>query len=71
MKGDPYEENIPNTFAPNMTNEWFSVNDIIACLRHGFMRMSKLPPVIADRVHYRLDRLKSKENLQHSWYWDN
>ena len=71
MKVDPDEENIKNDFAPNMRNERFSVNDIICCLRHGFMRMSKLPPEIADRVHERLDRLKSKENLQHSWYWND
>ena len=71
MKGDPSEENIKNYFAPNMINEYFSVDGIIHCLRHGFMSMSKLPPEIADRVHERLDRLKSKENLKHSWYWNN
>jgi hypothetical protein len=71
MKTDPSEENIKNYFAPNMRNKYFSINDIIDCLRHGFMQMNKLPPEIADRVHVRLVRLKSKENLQHSWYWEN
>ena len=71
MKADPDEENIKNDFAPNMRNEYFSVDGIIHCLRHGFMQRNKLPPEIADRVHERLDRLKSKENLQHSWYWND
>ena len=71
MKADPDEENIKNYFAPNMRNEYFSVDGIIHCLRHGFMQQNKLPPEIADRVQERLYRLKSKENLQHSWYWDN
>ena len=71
MNGDPEEKNIKNDFAPNMGNECFSVNDIIDCLKGGFMRMSKLPPDIADRVQERINQLKSKENLQHSWNWDN
>ena len=68
---DPEEKNIKNDFAPNLGNESFSVNDIIDCIKGGFMRMSKLPPDIADRVQERLNQLKSKENLQHSWNWDN
>jgi len=71
MKGDPEEKNIKNDFAPNLGNECFSVNDIIDCIKGGFMRMSKLPPDIADRVQERINQLKSKENLQHSWNWDN
>jgi len=68
---DPEEKNIKNDFAPNLGNESFSVNDIIDCIKGGFMRMSKLPPDIADRVQERINQLKSKENLQHSWNWDN
>jgi len=44
MKGDPEKESIKNDFAPNMRNEYFSIDGIIHCLRHGFMQMSKLPP---------------------------
>jgi len=68
---DPEEKNIKNDFAPNLGNESFSVNDIIDCIKGGFMRMSKLPPDIADRVQERINHLQSKENLQHSWDWDN
>ena len=66
---NPDEKNIKNDFAPNLTNEYFSVNDIIGCLRHGFLQIDKLPPEIAYRVQERLNRLKSKENHQHSWNW--
>ncbi len=57
MKGDPEEKNIKNDFAPNMRNEYFSINNIISCLQHGFMRMSKLPPEIVDRVQENLKRV--------------
>jgi len=60
---DPEEKNIKNCFAPNMRNEWFSVNDIIYCLQHGFMQMSKLPPVTADRVQYRINQIKAKKSF--------
>ena len=63
MKIDPTEVSIKNDFAPNMMNEYFSINDIIDCLRHGFMRMSKLPPGISERVHDELDRIKNKPTL--------
>ncbi len=63
MKGDPEEKNIKNDFAPNMGNECFSVNDIIDCLKGGFMRMSKLPPHIAQRVQEELDRIKESKSL--------
>jgi len=61
MKEDPEEKNIYNYFAPNMRNEYFSINNIISCFQHGFMRMSKLPPEIADRVQEELDQLKLKK----------
>jgi len=63
MKVDPDEENIKNYISPNMTNEYFSIEGIIHCLRHGFMRMSKLPPGISERVHDELDRIKNKPTL--------
>jgi len=56
------KESIKNTFAPNMTNEYFSIDGIIHCLRHGFMQMSKLPPDIADRVQEELNRIKQCTN---------
>ncbi len=59
MKIDPDEKNIKNDFASNMRNEYFSVNNIISCLQHGFMRMSKLPPKIADRVQEELNLVKT------------
>jgi len=64
---DPEEKNIKNDFAPNMRNECFSINNIISCLRHGFMQINKLPPGIADRVQYELDQLKMiMSRSQHS-----
>ena len=59
---DPEEKNIKNDFAPNMRNEYFSIDGIIHCLRHGFMQMSKLPPEIADRVQEELNRIKQTNN---------
>lgn len=56
---DTTVENIKNTFAPNLENEYFSIDGIIHCLKHGFMRMSKLPPEIVLQVHEELVRLKS------------
>ena len=44
---DPEKESIKNDFAPNMTNEYFSIDAIIHCLRHGFLQINKLPPQIA------------------------
>jgi len=58
MKGDPEEKNIKNDFAKNMGNEYFSVNDIIDCIKGGFMRMSKIPPHITQRVQEELNRFK-------------
>ena len=58
MKVDPEEKNIKNDFAPNLENECFSENDIIDCIKGGFMRMSKLPPLIAQLVQEELNRIK-------------
>jgi len=55
---DPEKESIKNDFAPNMTNEYFSINAIIHCLRHGFLQINKLPPDIANRVQEELNRIK-------------
>jgi len=55
---NPDEENIKNTFAPNMTNEYFSIDAIIHCLRHGFLQLNKLPPHIAQLVQKELNRIK-------------
>jgi len=55
---DPEEKNIKNDFAPNLGNESFSVNDIIDCIKGGFMRMSKLPPQLAQTVQEELNRIK-------------
>jgi len=62
LKIDPDEKSFKNDFAPNMRNEYFSVNDIIDSIKGGFMRMSKLPPHIAQRVQEELNLLKIKEN---------
>jgi len=59
---DPGEKNIKNTFAPNMRNEYFSIDGIIHCLRHGFMQMSKLSPEIAEIVQEELNRIKETNN---------
>ena len=62
---DPDLRNIRNTFLPLCERKVLSINNIISCLQHGFMRMSKLPPEIADRVQEELNRIKqtnSKEN---------
>ena len=59
---DPEEKNIKNDFAPNMRNEYFSINGIIHCLRHGFMQLDKLPPAIAQRVQEELNQLKKEKS---------
>jgi len=48
-------EYIKNNFAPNMENEYFSINGIIHCLRHGFMQQDKLPPELAKTVQEELN----------------
>ena len=59
---DPEKKNFKNDFAPNMTNEYFSVDEIIHCLRHGFMQINKLPPHIAEIVQEELNRIKQTNN---------
>ena len=59
---DPEEKNIKNDFAPNMRNEYFSINGIIHCLRHGFMQINKLPPELAKVVQEELNRIKETNN---------
>ncbi len=59
---DPEKESIKNTFAPNMTNEYFSIDAIIHCLRHGFLQLNKLPPHIAKLVQEELNRIKQCTN---------
>jgi len=61
---DPDKESIKNDFAPNMTNEYFSIDGIIHCLRHGFMQINKLPPNIANRVQEELNRIKTMNETQ-------
>jgi len=55
---DTSTENILNTFAPNMTNEYFSIDGIIHSLRHGFLQIDKLPPQLAQTVQEELNRIK-------------
>ena len=55
---NPDETNIKNDFAPNMTNEYFSIDAIIHCLRHGFLQLNKLPPQLAQTVQEELNRIK-------------
>lgn len=57
------EENIKNTFAPNMTNEYFSIDAIIQCLRHGFLQLNKLPPKLAQTVQEELNRIKQTKPI--------
>ena len=47
---DPTVKNIPNFFASNIKDKWFSKNDIIECLKLGSIRISQLTCAIAIRV---------------------
>jgi len=58
MKGDPYEENIPNTFAPRTKNKMFSIDMIIHGLRFGFLQMDSLPTDVRKKVN---DVLESRK----------
>ncbi len=60
MKGDPYEENIPNTFAPRTINKMFSIEMIIHGLRFGFLNMNSLPPDVRKNVNDVLDSRKTR-----------
>ena len=54
-------QNIPNTFAPRVKNQMFSIDMIIHGLRFGFLKMSILPPDIRKKVN---DVLESKKRDQ-------
>jgi len=56
MKGNPYEENIPNTFAPLCRKKMLSIADIIEGLRWGFFKSEKLPSEIKLRVNAEINR---------------
>jgi len=60
---NPEEENIKNDFAPNLQNEYFSIDGIIHCLRHGFMQIDKLPPELAKTVQEELNRIKESKPI--------
>jgi hypothetical protein len=62
-KKDTSVENIKNTFAPNMTNEYISIDGIIDCLRFGFVSMSSLPHEVAEKVHEELNRIKNNSKV--------
>src|SRR3972149_2085104 len=68
MKDDPYEENIPNTFAPNCRNKKFSVAMIACGLRRGFIDRNKIPPDIAklawDELHRQIERDEKRREKQ-------
>jgi len=49
MKGDPYEENIPNTFWSNCGNKKFSVSMLVGALKFG-IDPRKFPSDIEKRV---------------------
>ena len=61
MKGDPYEENIPNTFAPRTKNKMFSIDMIIHGLRFGFLQMDSLPTDIRKKVNDVLESRKPRK----------
>jgi len=61
---DPEKESIKNDFAPNMTNEYFSIDAIIHCLRHGFLQINKLPPELAKVVQDELNLIKTMNETQ-------
>lgn len=56
-------ECIKNDFAPNLKNEYFSINGIIHCLRHGFMQIDKLPDGLAKIVQEELNRIKETKPI--------
>ena len=63
MKVDLEKKNIKNDFAPNMRNEYFSINGIIHCLRHGFLQQDKLPSELAKTVQEELNKLKNNSKV--------
>jgi hypothetical protein len=63
LKAGSEKKGFKNDFAPNLTNEYFSVDEIIHCLRHGFMQIDKLPPHIAKIVQEELNRIKQTKPI--------
>jgi len=61
MKGNPYEENIPNTFAPNCINKKFSAASLAFGLRRGFVDRKKIPPDIAKLAWAELHRQTERD----------
>lgn len=55
------QQDIPNTFAPRVKNQMFSIDMIIHGLRFGFLKMSILPPDIRKKVN---DVLESKKEIK-------
>ena len=68
MALDPYEENIPNTFAPICKNKMFSVAMIAFGLKKGMFDRKKIPPDIAkrawDELHRQIERDEKKRKKQ-------
>ncbi len=54
MYGDPEKANIKNTWLDNCRNEFFSINQIVFGLQHGFMKFTTLPEDIKYRVEAEL-----------------
>jgi len=68
MKLDPYEENIPNTFAPHVRNKMFSVALIAFGLKKGMFDRNKIPPDITKlawaELHRQISRDEKKRKKQ-------
>jgi len=58
---DPYEQNIPNTFAPHVTNKKFSAASLAFCLRRGLIDRKKIPPDIAKLAWAELHRQTERD----------
>ncbi len=54
MYGDPQKTNIKNDFVNNCRNEFFSVDQIIFGLQHGFIKSSTLSEDVKIRVEAEL-----------------
>jgi len=54
MLGDPERQNIKNSFVSNARNDYFSINQIIFGLHHGFIKSTTLPVDVKVRVQEEL-----------------
>jgi len=54
LYGDPDKTNIKNDFVTNCRNEFFSVDQIIFGLQHGFIKSSTLSEDVKIRVEAEL-----------------